>query len=207
MDNLQRDPQLSEKLTVLDRTRVDVQDSKVTILGCTLLTRVDLEAKEIVTKKVGDFRHIRDWTVEDHNAEHEVDVSWLKEQLATLKQESPDRKVLVVTHHAPTFCKTSDPAHAESPLRTTFCTELLRGEARSWPGIESAKFWVFGHTHWCTEFQMGGITVVANQRGYVLVPPGEDDGKERNKQPVQRCWWDFYKEQRREFDVEKCIEI
>ncbi|KAL2000404.1 hypothetical protein VTN02DRAFT_3169 [Thermoascus thermophilus] len=206
-DNLQRDPELCGKLTVLNRTRVDIEDAKVTILGCTLLTRVDPEAKETVAEKVGDFRHIRDWTVEDHNAAHEVDVRWLKAQLATLKRQSPDRKVLVVTHHAPTSCGTSDPAHAESPLRTAFCTELLRGEAGSWPGIESAKVWVFGHTHWCTEFQMGGITVVANQRGRVLAPPGADDGKERNQQPVQRCWQDSYEEQRRAFDVEKCIEI
>ncbi|KAL2008809.1 hypothetical protein VTN00DRAFT_7003 [Thermoascus crustaceus] len=207
VDRLQRDPALSEKLTVLNRMRIDIEDSKVTVLGCMLQTRIDLSAKDIVTKKVGDSRHVRDWTVEDHNAEHEVDVNWLKKQLAILKQEAPDRKVLVVTHYAPTFYKTSNPVHAESPLRTAFCTELLGGEARSWPGIGNVRYWVFGHTHWCTEFRIGGITVVANQRGYVLVPPGEEDSKEKNKQPVPRSWWEFYKEQRREFDIEKCIEI
>ncbi|KAJ5360688.1 hypothetical protein N7517_009879 [Penicillium concentricum] len=35
----------------------------------------------------------------------------------------------------------------------------------SWDGV---KIWVFGHTHYTTEFKERGISVVSNQRGYVL---------------------------------------
>lgn len=30
------------------------------------------------------------------------------------------------------------------------------------------KSWVFGHTHYSTDFKEGGIRLVSNQRGYAL---------------------------------------
>ncbi|PWY73736.1 hypothetical protein BO70DRAFT_389210 [Aspergillus heteromorphus CBS 117.55] len=40
------------------------------------------------------------------------------------------------------------------------------------PSLQGTSIWVFGHTHYTTEFMEGGVRVVSNQRGYVL--PGSE---------------------------------
>jgi hypothetical protein len=44
------------------------------------------------------------------------------------------------------------------------------------------KIWIFGHTHFTTEFKDRDIRVVSNQRGYVL--PGNKEPKEFDAQKV-----------------------
>lgn len=57
------------KLVLLDRTRYDISPT-VTILGCTLLSHVSREQMGSVSFGLNDFYHIRDWSIEAHQAEH-----------------------------------------------------------------------------------------------------------------------------------------
>lgn len=175
---LEREPSLNGRLILLHQRRYDIPDSHVTILGCTLWSKVPIEAKDIVKSKIQDFRQIQDWTIDDHNAAHDADHAWLLREIQSIckenqklrKQDQP-RSILVVTHHAPSLRKTSSSRHENNPWSCAFGTDLLSHTA------VGVKVWVFGHTHYTTEFVYRGTNVVSNQRGYVL---WVDSGKTRN---------------------------
>ncbi|KAI0880926.1 putative calcineurin-like phosphoesterase [Annulohypoxylon maeteangense] len=162
---LANEPSLHGNLILLHRTRWDDPDSTLTILGCTLWSRVPDEACSIVESRINDFKMIEGWTVQKHNAAHLEDVTWLREQVAKIasQDEKTPRQILVATHHAPCLKGTSRPEHSNNPWSSGFATDLVdRGR---WDGV---KTWVFGHTHYSTRFVRRGIEIVANQRGYVL---------------------------------------
>ncbi|OJJ95467.1 hypothetical protein ASPACDRAFT_126885 [Aspergillus aculeatus ATCC 16872] len=178
---LEQEPSLNGRLIVLNQTRYDVPGSNVSVLGCTLWSKVPDESREIVQAKIQDFRKITGWTVDAHNAMHDADLAWLQEEIQSIRQENhqdetmtragkrsppstsrPRRSILVVTHHAPSLERTSAPQHAQNPWRFAFGTEILSQTS------EGVQAWVFGHTHHSTEFKAGSVKVVSNQRGYVL---------------------------------------
>lgn len=161
--------ELQGRLTVLNRKRVDLPDG-VTVLGVTMHSMISEENKEYIRHLMNDFYLIKGWTVEDHNREHGLDIEWLKKELAAIDAEEAtgvDKRVVIVTHHAPSFTGTSAPEHKDSPLGSAFCTEVLKTLEKRWRGAEMVRLWVFGHTHFSTDFSTsGGIRVVANQKGY-----------------------------------------
>jgi predicted phosphodiesterase len=184
---------LGGKLTLLHQKRFDVPNSNTTILGCTLWSNVPEHAREAVRLRVKDFEKIVSWTVDDHNAAYLSDLTWLKDQTAEIQQQNKskakgeqERNILVVTHHAPSLQETSSPKNVSNPWSSAFATNILD---RDWG---NTKVWVFGHTHFTTEFEKCGIKVVSNQRGYVLPGSIVESGK---------------KEGERIFDVKQVVRI
>lgn len=157
---LEKEPRLGGKVYFLQQTRIDLPGA-ITILGCTLWSNVPDEAKEIVANKVNDFRRIENWTVDDHNDAHKSDLNWLRAELDSI---GPGRSVIVVTHHAPSVLEASRTEHLQNPWTSAFATNVLSPD-KTW---SSVKYWVYGHTHYSTEFEMHGVRVVSNQRGYVV---------------------------------------
>lgn len=74
---LEKESCLGGKLYLLQQGRFDMEGSPITILGCTLWSHVPDEAKAAVEGKVSDFRKIKDWSVENHNAAHKSDMECL----------------------------------------------------------------------------------------------------------------------------------
>jgi predicted phosphodiesterase len=182
---LEREPALNGRLVVLHRKRYNIPGSRVTILGCTLWSKVPHESKDIVRSKIKDFQKIEGWTVEDHNAAHESDLAWLLDEIhsaqqqdKTAEKQSQKQSLLVVTHHAPSIRKTSSPQHVHSPWNSAFGTDIL---SQITNGV---KVWVFGRTHYTTDFKEGGIRVVSNQQGYVL--PWSKSVDTKNKFDVRK---------------------
>ncbi|OCK73265.1 hypothetical protein K432DRAFT_430686, partial [Lepidopterella palustris CBS 459.81] len=89
-------------LTIMNRKRVDI--GNITILGCTLHSRISSNAR-----KTMDFSRIFGWTVQNHNEEHDRDVSWLKNAVELISVKNPAQRIIVVTHYAPSFEKTCHP--------------------------------------------------------------------------------------------------
>ncbi|KAH0545337.1 hypothetical protein FGG08_000636 [Glutinoglossum americanum] len=191
--SLEAEPDLHSKLTVMNRTRVDI-NSKVTLLGCTLQSNIPSESRSAVEYRVKDFRYISGWTIDHHNAEHALDANWLKTEVQTAHHEDPHRRIVIVTHHAPSFRNTCEPPQEKNPWSSAFCTNILESETDTWLGLGCVRYWIFGHTHWCTEFRKGDMTIVSNQRGYVL--------SQRN--PTMSIWKLFKREG---FNVKKYIVI
>ena len=172
------------KFVFLDRTRYDVNSSSespgegedgnhsLTILGCTLFSRVPAAAAEAVSFGVNDFYHIDGWTVEQHDARFRGDVEWLNEQVAALDAAGRRKNVVVLTHYSPTLDQRAvDPRHRDSPIQAGFASDLS-GEPCWSSG--SVKVWAFGHTHFNCDFvdEETGKRVVANQRGYYFGQSG-----------------------------------
>ncbi|KAJ9272117.1 hypothetical protein DTO212C5_1880 [Paecilomyces variotii] len=167
--HLQQEPSLNGRLVLLHRKRYDVPGSYITILGCTLWSKVPIEAREVVQAKIKDFQKIDGWTVDDHNATHDSELAWLLREIQSIHEENeraraktPRRTILVVTHHAPSLRGTSSPENAQNAWRFAFGTDVLSEM------VNEVKVWVFGHTHYSTDFKEGGIRIVSNQRGYAL---------------------------------------
>ncbi|KAJ6031934.1 hypothetical protein N7540_002666 [Penicillium herquei] len=164
----------------LDQTRFDLSPS-ITILGCTLFSRVADQYREQVSFGINDFYYIQDWTVEGHTAAYEADLKWLNDQVTQISSEEPQRTIIIFTHHSPLGgdSRGADPRHVNSPLSSGFATDLSMEECWKNPNV---RLWAYGHTHYNVDF-MDEITdkkVVSNQRGY-------------------------YFSQAQNFDVEKCV--
>ncbi|GJC91135.1 uncharacterized protein ColLi_13973 [Colletotrichum liriopes] len=141
---LEAEPSLEGRLHVLHRRRFDVPGTNVSILGCTLWTTIPGEAEEAVVGRVKDFQHIKGWHLEMHNAAHAADLEWLRSEL---REVSPERAVVVATHHAPSLEGTSEPQHRGSPWSSAFATSILE-DGGDWSRVGC---WVFGHTHYSTD--------------------------------------------------------
>ena len=182
---LEQEPSLNGRLIFLHQGRYDVPESNVTVLGCTLWSKVSLESGDIVQLKIKDFQKIDGWTVDDHNARHDSDLAWLLGEIQSIQDENKNVKrgvrkqsILVVTHHAPLLRGTSSPEHAQNAWRFAFGTDIL-------PQVsDGLKTWVFGHTHYTADFKEGRVRVVSNQRGYVL--PWTDTKKTKDRFDVKK---------------------
>ena len=159
------EPTLVDKVFLLHRARWDDPDSDLTVLGCTLWSAIPPDAYDIVAHKVKDYKNIDGWSVDKHNELHASEAAWLREQVAqvSLPRGENTRRLLVATHHAPSVEGTSKPEHTGNPWTCAFATDLAGRE-----GWENVRVWVFGHTHYSTDWMCNGTRLVANQRGYVL---------------------------------------
>lgn len=169
------------RLVVLERNRFDFYEENITLLGCTLHSHISQDSRGIVQSKVKDFSRILDWTVEDHNASHEKDLHWLRDEISSIRDIErkvgidsgrPRKKIVVVTHHAPIRKGSSRPEHENNPWSDAFATELLTPNPTKLANpLLDADWFVFGHTHFTTFCTRGSAKLISNQRGYVL--PGQ----------------------------------
>lgn len=208
-DRLQSDPELAGKLVVMNWKRVDLEH--VTILGCTLHSHVPPEAEEVVRTKVNDFRRIVGWTVANHSEEHATDVKWLENEIALIRQNDSGsgqkRTIMVVSHHAPLIRGASKPSDEVNPWSSAFATGLIGNKERS--RLDDVQWWVFGHTHHCSELVCGQVELVSNQRGYVLPHKNENGGTEVSRKStsnILRMWSNSGRRQST-FDLDKVISV
>ena len=159
-------PEAIGEFVFLDQGRYDIADSQVTVLGCTLFSHVTPEQYEHVSYRLNDFYRIVDWTVNSHNAAHKADVEWLENELEKIRTESPERQVVIFSHHSPTMLsETIDPRHKDSTISSGFCTDLVPGKLKL---AEQVKLWASGHTHFNFDVTVERIRLYSNQRGYVF---------------------------------------
>lgn len=117
----------------------------------------------------GDYaaaaQDVRRVTIEDTIHWHHSAVSFLSQQAREAKRSK--QRMLVLTHHAPTFQNSSAPAYEHSPIGSAFCTSLEH--MMDWGGssdFSTICAWAFGHTHWVCDHKLHGVRIVSNQHGY-----------------------------------------
>jgi hypothetical protein len=153
------------QVCLLENSAVEING--YTFLGCTLWTDFQVtgnaaEAMRLAEGGVSDYHVVR------YNPEHRLlsprdtvrlhgeSVAWLRGELA---RHDPARTV-VVTHHAPS-ARTEAPAYEHSVLKGAFESNLdalVEGSG--------VPLWIYGHTHYNTDFKIGSTRVLSNQRGY-----------------------------------------
>ncbi|KAJ5165392.1 uncharacterized protein N7500_007222 [Penicillium coprophilum] len=97
---LEKIPCMNDRLVLLCQRRYDIPDSHVLILGYTLWSQIPQDSVDIVRSKISDFQMIKEWSIEQHNQAHESDLTWLRGEIQTLREQEK-RSILVVMHHAP----------------------------------------------------------------------------------------------------------
>lgn len=204
---LEQEPDLVGKLTVLNRTRVTLEYYGITILGCTLHSLIPPEAEDVVRGRVKDFQRIENWTLASHNKEHSLDVAWLESQIKLIRgdKSTSEHRILVVTHHAPSVQESSSPLHIGNPWGSAFATDLLGNEGK--PTLSDVQWWIFGHTHFCTEFSKANVRVVSNQRGYVIPKVTEKQASASFFQSILRKTNSLTNSSKSTFQVNKVIRI
>ena len=139
------------------------------VLGTTLWTDLknnDPMVKWDVARSMNDCRVIRinnmRFTPDRWWAEHFASFQWLHNKLA----EHKDKKVLVMTHHAPSVQSIHQRYLQDRHYNQTYGYFTNLDEwilAR--PQI---KYWLHGHTHNSSDYQIGNTRVIANPRGYPI---------------------------------------
>lgn len=96
---------------------------------------------------------------------HKESVGFIIGEVLAAKQAG--QKVVVLTHHLPTFRNIS-PEHYGNPINHGYATDLEHLIA---PPIIA---WCHGHTHYCTTTKVNGIPVHCNAHGYLRETTGFD---------------------------------
>lgn len=157
-ERLMDEPSMHMKLRFLNRGRVDLANSNVTVLGCTLHSRIAAD----YTKLTNDFARIKMWSVKSYNAEHERDLAWLKDSLLNLGQTEPKRQIIITTHYAPIFDRVCHPKNENNAVSQCFSSDAFDDVQRA--GMTaSITHWVFGHTHWNARLRRNKIRILSNQ--------------------------------------------
>lgn len=172
-----------------------IEINGVLVFGTTLWSDIDKFTSSMIEESVNDFEMIyvekqdSDYTNNNNNSSHHSDGSpsnnsnlrklqvedvrrWHKEALDRLKSaarqaNAEKKKLVVLSHHAPTFQDATNPQDESSPLASAFCTNLE--PLMDYGGTSETSCihtWAFGHTHHCTDQKIQGVHVVSNQYGH-----------------------------------------
>lgn len=150
----------------LDKETFKIPGTDIIVVGCTLWSKLDMNPHML--PQFNDFNRIcqdKDTllmpkTYDNWNEEH---VEFLGTALTKIHADSPDAKVLVLTHHCPTYdiiiekYTTSDPDN----MNSFFANKDLIS-----PFGKNVKAWICGHTHGCKTINVDGTIVATNTFGY-----------------------------------------
>ena len=156
--NLAIDQRTQQKLKLLYRGAWEIPGTNTVLLGCTLYSRIS----PYCTKLSADFKRIAGWSIEKHNNEHQLDLSWLRSRIKAVSSVSPKKKIIVVTHFSPCFEGTSSPVHQSREGSECFSSNTLNAVQDEFPEARLTH-WISGHTHWNCRFRRGMTLVLSNQ--------------------------------------------
>jgi len=147
------------------------------ILGCTLWSELDKKNEFLIISSINDFKYINveipderfDYiegtdcgvytnsklTFDFYNKLHKKDLTWIENNI------DPNKKNIILTHHAPLIYHTQDKKYYNSPTKSVFCTDLTNLIKN-----ENIVIWGFGHTHYQCEFYAYNTLVMSNPIGY-----------------------------------------
>ncbi len=147
---------------------------EIVFLGCTLWTDFNLsgearfagfEAKE----RMNDYRRIRvspgyrKLRSADTALRHHYARDWLEQEL----KKHLDKKVVVVTHHAPSALSLP-PDFRNDTLAAAYASHL-DDFVRDSP----VRLWIHGHIHRSSDYMIGSTRILANPRAYPDSPNDE----------------------------------
>lgn len=136
--------------------------NKYCFIGTTLWSFIPDEHKKDLSHMINDYRYIFketnvQITVEDTNCEYYKNKNFIEKSIeyAIQNKLSP----VILTHHTPSFVKTSAPQYENGISKYAFSTKL-----ECTPGI--IRLWCCGHTHYNFHSNCEGYEMFSNQYGY-----------------------------------------
>jgi len=150
----------------LDKEICQIPNTDIVVVGCTLWTKLGMNP--FMLSQFNDFQRIcedkdtflRPRTYDDWNEEH---VEFLGSTLTNIQSEHPELKIIVLTHHCPTYDIIIDKYTESDPnnMNSFFANKDLVS-----PFGKNVKAWICGHTHGCKAIDVNGTIVATNTFGY-----------------------------------------
>lgn len=148
----------------LDKETFQIPDTNIVIIGCTLWSKLDM--KSYMLSQFNDFHRICE--DKDTLLMPKTYDNWNKEDLEflcntlTMIQNNLDKKVVVLTHHCPTYDiiidkYLNDPDNINSFFANKDLISLFG---------KNVKAWICGHTHGCKTIDINGTIIATNTFGY-----------------------------------------
>lgn len=145
----------------------------VAIIGSTLWTDFDngnpltlLDA----SIKMNDYKHIRfgpvgfGWKqkLKPHDVQnfHYKAKDYIAKQIEELYNTNPDQKIIVVTHHSPSFSSTPN-KYLHDSLNGCYSSNM-----DNYVGMCNPDFWIHGHIHDNSDYMIGDTRIICNPHGY-----------------------------------------
>jgi predicted MPP superfamily phosphohydrolase len=145
----------------LDKEIFKIPNTNIIIVGCTLWTKLDMNP--FMLPQFNDFHRICEdkdtlltpKTYDDWNKE---DVEYLEKVIP----ENPESKIIVLTHHCPTYDIIIEKYKYDPHNMNSFFanTDLIT------PFGKNVKAWICGHTHGCNKITVDNTIVATNTFGY-----------------------------------------
>lgn len=140
----------------------------INFIGTTLWSHIPNEKKLTLSKIINDFNLImidnnKTLTPNDTNKLNKQNIIWLKEQLI----KSIHLPNIIMSHHAPLFNNQkhlhylSNPKYINSYNNEAFHNNL------SHLITKPIVAWLYGHTHYSSEFKLNNVIIGTNQLGYL----------------------------------------
>jgi len=134
--------------------------TNVHIIATTLWSYVDTNHESAVVQSINDYKLIEGFDVKTSNAMHFKARQFLSSSIQEFKDEDPNCKIIVVTHHAPLLKGTSSSRYENATTNVAFCSDCS-------DLMLNVDVWIFGHTHYnMNPFKHNSTMITSNQRGY-----------------------------------------
>lgn len=149
-----------EGVTLLQNDHVELRPNLL-LFGATLWTDMDKDSSTAhyhVGRGMNDFRIIGGFSTYRAKDEHHQTLA----ALHGLATDNPDKTILVMTHHAPSY-QGVDSSHSHSTINAGYASDMEEW-IKQYPNI---KYWVHGHTHIQKQYEIEQCKVFANCRGYI----------------------------------------
>lgn len=157
------------KIHVLEDSFIDIDD--VRFHGCTLWTDFSIfgdpmEYGSICQSVMNDYKMIkRDPSYSklrsiDTCKIHQFSRKWLDESL----QDSKKSKNIVITHHAPSLQSVPE-KYKNDPVTAAYASNMEDFILNHQP-----DFWIHGHIHSPSRYQLGKTEIICNPHGYIDEP-------------------------------------
>lgn len=134
----------------------------IDIIVSTLWGHIPLKEAYFTESVISDFRRIlfkgELLTFADFNNECERCSAFIRKAVS----ESNAKHKVVVTHHVPSF-RMQHPKFADSKANGAFTVEL-----EDYIKNSDIEYWIYGHSHYNKDVQIGKTKCVTNQLGYVF---------------------------------------
>lgn len=151
----------------------------VILIGSTLWSKC------IGTLYLNDFKQIKEYypsnnptekprifglSLDTFNKLHEESIMFIKTVLSKLKSEDNKKNIIIITHFPPLRENTFDPKYVGQSQHITeyFSQPVLHNLIKDDVDVSNVKCWIFGHTHYSTDFihEKTNIRIISNQYGY-----------------------------------------
>lgn len=150
----------------LNKSVYQIPSTDYHIIGCTLWSNVDMDIYTLI--QFNDFKKIMETKTKllhpgAYKQMHSNHRQFLEDIICNISSTNENAKIIVLTHHCPTFKVIDDKYLTEEnyDANTFFASDLeyLFGE--------NVKAWLCGHTHGCKQVTINNTIVATNTYGYL----------------------------------------